>query len=149
MARGGDKRQKNTRRTITAAGEHNPAKKQVGQLPFVGTIRVRCRIASFCAILGVRALSPFLSLSGSPSRFKNIRPCPQGMQAKPGRVTPFAPAAGKCTQKVKTKFLRDFTKRVKIFTSLWECTHAGRVSPVIRLITVHQFCIGCEFYETM
>ena len=58
--------QKNTRKTITAAGKHNPAKKQVGQLPFVGTIRVRCRIASFCAILGVRALSPFLSLLWLP-----------------------------------------------------------------------------------
>ena len=66
MACGDAGRQKNTRKTITAAGEHNPAKSRLGQLPFVGTIRVRCRIAFFCAILGVRALSPFLSLLWLP-----------------------------------------------------------------------------------
>ncbi|CAI3241773.1 hypothetical protein DWUX_2562 [Desulfovibrio diazotrophicus] len=71
---------KNARQTITAAGEHKPALWQAGQLPFVGTIRVRCRTAFVCAVLGVRARSPFLSLVWAP---------PAGMSyhsTEPGRM---------------------------------------------------------------
>lgn len=61
---------------------------QAGQLPFVGTIRVRCRTAFFYAILGVRARSPFLSHNGSPSRCRNDRLMPCVMQARPHMRAP-------------------------------------------------------------
>lgn len=72
---------KKTRRTNTAAGKHKPVSR-LSQLPFVGTIRVRCRTAFFCAVLGVRARQPFLSPDGSPSRFFDDSTMPDGMQAR-------------------------------------------------------------------
>ena len=73
--RSAGQRKKNARGTITAAGEHNPAKRQVGQLPFVGTIRVRCRTALFLrGSRGQGAITLSQPLVAPPAGFLSLGP---------------------------------------------------------------------------
>ena len=150
MACGDAGRQKNTRKTITAAGEHNPAKKQVGpaSLRRYYPRQVQNRVF-LCDSRGQGAITLSQPFMAPPAGSRTLGLAHEECKQNRSGFCPLRAKGNTDAGMAIIKCLHQFTKRVKIFTSLWEYMRAGRVSSVTKLITVLGFCIGYSFCKTM
>ena len=143
--------QKNTRKTITAAGEHNPAKKkQVGpaSLRRYYPRQVQNRVF-LCDSRGQGSITLSQPFMAPPAGAQTLGLAPKECKQNRAGFCPLRAPTGAALAKAKTKCLHQFTKRVKIFTSLWEIARAALLSSVTEQSTVQRLYIGSAFYKTV
>ena len=150
MACGDAERQKNTRKTITAAGEHNPAKKQVGpaSLRRYYPRQVQNRVF-LCDSRGQGAITLSQPFMAPPAGSRTLGLAHEECKQNRAGFCPLRAKGNTGAGMAIIKCLHQFTKRVKIFTSLRESAHAGRVSSVTEQSTVQLSSIGYAFNKNM